>query len=148
MAGPNNRALHEAARHPGAAMTLHAAIRSALSRAFILPLRLYQRVISPILPPSCRYAPTCSHYAIEALSVHGVIKGTILSLWRLLRCNPWSHGGVDHVPPQGRWKPDPWIPPEDWVGHHSGESYVPMGLDSVIPTEGEGSTPTTTDVWR
>ena len=98
---------------------------------FILPVRLYQRFISPMMPPSCRYAPTCSNYAIEALSVHGVIKGTILSLWRLLRCNPWSHGGVDHVPPHGRWTPDPWIPPEDWVGHHSGESYVPMGLDSM-----------------
>lgn len=113
-------------------MSLVESTRRLVRRVAIAPVRLYQRFISPMMPPSCRYAPTCSNYAIEALSVHGIIKGTILSLWRLLRCNPWSHGGVDYVPPRGRWKPDPWVPPDDWVGHHSGESYVPMGLDSAI----------------
>ncbi|WP_175957158.1 membrane protein insertion efficiency factor YidD [Schaalia sp. Marseille-Q2122] len=112
-------------------MNALATLRRLLRSAAIAPVRLYQRFISPMMPPSCRYAPTCSNYAVEALSVHGIIKGTILSLWRLLRCNPWSYGGVDHVPPPGRWTPDPWVPPDDWVGHHSGESYVPMGLDAT-----------------
>lgn len=128
-------------------MTFTQIVRRSLRGAVILPVRLYQRFISPMMPPSCRYAPTCSNYAIEALSVHGIIKGTILSLWRLLRCNPWSHGGVDHVPQPGRWKPEPWIPPEDWVGHHSGESYIPMGLEAD-PTQVDDTDPTPTHLRR
>ena len=60
-------------------------------------IRLYQKFISPLTPPRCKYYPTCSAYALEAYRKHGLIKGTVLSTWRLLRCNPWSLGGVDYV---------------------------------------------------
>jgi uncharacterized protein len=66
-------------------------------------IRIYQRTISPLLGPVCRYYPSCSHYGYEAMSVHGAAKGTILTAWRILRCNPWSSGGIDEVPPRGRW---------------------------------------------
>ena len=62
-------------------------------------LRGYQRWISPALPPSCRFYPTCSAYAVEALQVHGLLRGAALAAWRLLRCAPWHPGGVDPVPP-------------------------------------------------
>ena len=100
----------------------------ALGALVSAPIVAYQRYISPALGPRCRYAPSCSAYALHAIRVHGPIKGLILGAWRLLRCNPWSHGGVDHVPERGRWKPDPWIPPEDWAGHDNWERPAPMGL--------------------
>ena len=62
-------------------------------------VRAYQLVISPWLPQSCRYYPSCSSYAIQALQTHGAIRGTWLAVRRLGRCHPWSPGGVDHVPP-------------------------------------------------
>lgn len=77
-----------------------------LQRLLLLLIRGYQRFISPALPPSCRYHPSCSAYAVEALSIHGVGKAFLLSLWRLLRCNPWSKGGLDPVPQRGSWHPD------------------------------------------
>ena len=67
---------------------------------------IYRRTISPILPPTCRYHPSCSAYAFEALSVHGALKGTALAGWRLVRCNPFSPGGLDPVPRRGEWRPD------------------------------------------
>lgn len=67
-------------------------------------IRIYQRTISPLLGPVCRYYPSCSHYGYEAMSVHGAAKGTILTAWRILRCNPWTSGGIDEVPPRGRWR--------------------------------------------
>jgi uncharacterized protein len=65
-------------------------------------IRVYQWTISPLLGPVCRYYPSCSHYGYEAMRVHGAVKGTGLTVWRILRCNPWSPGGVDHVPPRKR----------------------------------------------
>ncbi|MBR6045096.1 MAG: membrane protein insertion efficiency factor YidD [Ruminococcus sp.] len=65
---------------------------------FMLPIRFYQRFISPLFPARCKYYPTCSAYCLEAYKRHGAVKGTVLSTWRLLRCNPWSLGGVDRVP--------------------------------------------------
>lgn len=65
---------------------------------FLLIVKFYRKFISPLKPPSCKYYPTCSTYALEAFRKHGAIKGIILSAWRLLRCNPWSLGGVDYVP--------------------------------------------------
>jgi putative membrane protein insertion efficiency factor len=62
-------------------------------------LRAYQRWVSPSLPPSCRYTPTCSQYAIEALEQRGVFVGTALALWRVVRCHPFVKGGYDPVPP-------------------------------------------------
>jgi uncharacterized protein len=67
-------------------------------------VRVYQLVVSPWLPPSCKYYPSCSAYAVTALRRHGVLKGSALAGWRLLRCNPWSLGGVDHVPARGQWR--------------------------------------------
>ncbi|MQA16109.1 MAG: membrane protein insertion efficiency factor YidD [Pseudonocardiaceae bacterium] len=65
----------------------------------ITPVRFYRRWISPALPPTCRFHPTCSAYAVEALSVHGAVRGSWLTLRRLLRCAPWHPGGLDPVPP-------------------------------------------------
>jgi putative membrane protein insertion efficiency factor len=67
-------------------------------------IRGYQRIVSPWLGPVCRYYPSCSHYGYEAISVHGATKGSLLAAWRVLRCNPWSAGGVDLVPPRGSWQ--------------------------------------------
>ena len=61
-------------------------------------IRIYQKVISPLIGPRCRYYPTCSNYSIQAFKKHGFFKGLILSIWRILRCNPFSKGGIDHVP--------------------------------------------------
>lgn len=65
-------------------------------------IRFYQRRISPLFPPRCRYYPTCSQYAVEAIEIHGVIKGGILAFLRLLRCNPLFPGGYDPVKPKKR----------------------------------------------
>ena len=69
-----------------------------LSWLLILPIRFYQRFISPLFPPVCRFTPTCSAYAVEALKKHGPIKGLALAIWRILRCNPWGGSGYDPVP--------------------------------------------------
>lgn len=61
-------------------------------------VRFYQLAISPWLPTTCRFVPTCSSYAMEALARHGLIRGVGLTLWRILRCHPWSKGGYDPVP--------------------------------------------------
>jgi uncharacterized protein len=71
-----------------------------LGTLLIAPVRLYQRLVSPALPRRCKYEPTCSAYAIEALRTHGPFRGTLLAIWRLLRCNPFSHGGHDPVSAQ------------------------------------------------
>lgn len=60
-------------------------------------IRFYQRFISPALPPTCRFYPSCSHYAYEAIAKYGIIKGTRLAAWRILRCNPFGRGGYDPV---------------------------------------------------
>jgi len=70
------------------------------ARPFVLLITVYQRWISPFLPPSCRFYPSCSAYAVEALTVHGVFRGSWLALRRLLRCGPWHPGGLDPVPPR------------------------------------------------
>lgn len=69
-----------------------------LRRLLTAPIRWYQRVISPLTPPSCRYSPSCSQYAIEAVERRGVVRGVLLALWRILRCNPLFPGGHDPVP--------------------------------------------------
>lgn len=67
----------------------------------LCPLRAYKRLISPVIPPACRYVPTCSEYAQEAIELHGVLKGGALAAWRLLRCHPLVTGGFDPVPRNG-----------------------------------------------
>jgi uncharacterized protein len=67
-----------------------------MKRPFILLVRAYRLLLSPLLGRRCKYHPSCSQYAIEALEEFGLLRGTALAGWRLLRCNPWSHGGVDY----------------------------------------------------
>ena len=67
----------------------------------IIPVKIYQWMISPLLPKTCRYVPTCSEYAIEALRVHGPVKGLIMGTRRILSCHPWGGHGYDPVPPRG-----------------------------------------------
>lgn len=77
------------------------AVAKAPRLALMGAVRLYQMTISPLLGPRCKYYPSCSHYGYEALRTHGAVIGTLLAAWRVLRCNPWSHGGVDDVPARG-----------------------------------------------
>ncbi len=64
------------------------------------PIVVYQRLVSPALPRRCKYEPTCSRYAVEAIRRYGILRGLVLAGWRLLRCNPWSYGGYDPVEAQ------------------------------------------------
>jgi putative membrane protein insertion efficiency factor len=73
---------------------------TALRRAAAAPIVVYQRLISPALPRRCKYEPTCSRYAVQAIERYGILRGLVLAGWRLLRCNPWSHGGYDPVDAQ------------------------------------------------
>lgn len=85
--------------------------RGAISRAAVstakAPVALYQRFVSPGLPRRCKYEPTCSRYAVQALGEYGILRGLALAAWRLLRCNPWSHGGYDPVEAQRLFKAPP-----------------------------------------
>lgn len=69
-----------------------------MKKFFIFPIRFYQRYISPMLPPACRFTPTCSQYAIEAIEKYGIFKGLYLAIRRILRCHPWGGRGYDPVP--------------------------------------------------
>lgn len=73
----------------------------------LLPVHAYRRLVSPLIAPRCRYYPTCSTYALESIRTYGVFRGFVLSAWRVMRCNPWSHGGVDHVCDQKLFKQRP-----------------------------------------
>jgi uncharacterized protein len=73
----------------------------------LLPVVVYRKLISPALPARCKYYPTCSAYAEEAVRELGVVRGTILALWRLARCNPWSHGGVDELSDRALFRSTP-----------------------------------------
>jgi putative membrane protein insertion efficiency factor len=77
----------------------------AASMTLMAAVRLYQYVLRPVLGPNCRFSPSCSDYALEALRVHGAARGSFLAAWRVLRCNPWCACGHDPVPP-------PPMPPE------------------------------------
>jgi hypothetical protein len=80
---------------------------SALRRAVIAPIVVYQRLISPLFPRRCKYEPTCSRYAAQAIGRFGILRGLVLAGWRLLRCNPWSHGGYDPVDAQRLFRQPP-----------------------------------------
>ena len=73
-------------------------MKKIIRKIVILPIKLYQIFISPIFPSSCRFYPTCSQYAIEAIEKRGIFIGFFLAIWRILRCNPFSKGGFDYVP--------------------------------------------------
>lgn len=84
---------------------MQAVIEPALRRLMVLLVRLYRAVLSPLKgAPTCRYLPTCSEYALEALHTHGAGKGAVLAAARILRCNPLFHAGYHPVPPQGCWR--------------------------------------------
>ena len=79
-------------------------MRVWIRRLFILPIKGYKKFISPLLGNNCRFYPTCSEYMMQAIEIHGVINGILLGTWRILRCNPLCKGGIDPVPPKGKWK--------------------------------------------
>jgi putative membrane protein insertion efficiency factor len=85
-----------AATDPEASSSLARVARLAATA----PIVVYQRLISPAIPRRCKYEPTCSRYAVEAIRRYGILRGLVLAGWRLLRCNPWSHGGYDPVEAQ------------------------------------------------
>lgn len=90
-----------------------------MKRALLATISVYQRRISPAFPRRCRYEPSCSNYAIESIDRFGVIRGTLLAAWRLLRCNPFSHGGFDPVPERFTLR----VGPVDPAVHH-GEAHT------------------------
>jgi uncharacterized protein len=75
-----------------------------MTRVALLPIRLYQVLVSPLLGRRCKYHPSCSQYALDAFEEFGLVRGTVLACWRLLRCNPWSHGGVDYASGQSLFR--------------------------------------------
>ena len=75
-----------------------------MRRVLVFFVDCYRRFLSPLLPPQCRFHPSCSAYAREALLTHGAIKGMLLAGWRVLRCTPFGRPGHDPVPPRGRWR--------------------------------------------
>jgi putative membrane protein insertion efficiency factor len=77
---------------------------------FVLPIKLYQRLVSPLVGERCKYYPSCSEYAAQAITRFGILRGLVLAGWRLLRCNPWSHGGFDPVEQQRLFKPRSPVP--------------------------------------
>lgn len=83
--------------------TLHSLTRTARAIA-LAPIHVYRYAVSPLLGPRCRYYPTCSTYAVDAVKSYGVVRGAILAAWRLLRCNPFSDGGFDEVADQRLFK--------------------------------------------
>jgi len=89
---------------PSTGETAQPPVVRALARAaravVLAPIVIYQRVISPAIPRRCKYEPTCSRYAVDAVREYGILRGLVLAGWRLLRCNPWSHGGYDPVAAQ------------------------------------------------
>ena len=85
-----------------------------MKHVMIWLVRLYRKYISPLKPPCCRFKPTCSAYAIEAFQKRGFFIGFILTVWRILRCNPFSKGGYDPVPERGLRPPKDAKPPLEW----------------------------------
>jgi putative membrane protein insertion efficiency factor len=85
----------------------------------------YRQLLSPLLGPRCRFHPSCSTYALEAVRVHGAAKGAALATWRVCRCNPWNAGGVDLVPDTGRWRPEPYVALESAALADSAAAFRP-----------------------
>jgi putative membrane protein insertion efficiency factor len=83
---------------------------TALRSVAVAPIRLYQRLISPAVGQRCKYYPSCSEYAVQAIQRFGILRGLVLAAWRLLRCNPWSHGGFDPVEDQRLFTPTAPVP--------------------------------------
>ena len=90
-----------------------------MKRVLLRVIGIYQRRISPVFPRRCRYEPSCSSYAVESIGRFGAIRGSLLAGWRLLRCNPFSHGGFDPVPERFTLR----VGPVDPAAHH-GEAHT------------------------
>lgn len=99
---------------------------SVVSRLLVAVVRGYQLVVSPWIAPRCKYYPSCSAYAVTALREHGAVRGTRLAVWRVLRCNPWSLGGVDHVPARSDAPGD---------GSEPADALRPTGADPATSTD-------------
>jgi uncharacterized protein len=85
-------------------------MRQALRALAVAPIKLYQRLISPMVGQRCKYYPSCSEYAVQAVQRFGILRGLVLAAWRLVRCNPWSHGGFDPVEDQRLFAPKATVP--------------------------------------
>jgi putative membrane protein insertion efficiency factor len=81
-------------------------ISRGVSAALLAPVRFYRRFVTPALPARCKYHPTCSAYAVQAVKELGPVKGTIVAGWRLARCNPWSNGGYDPLERRSLFRPE------------------------------------------
>ena len=79
-------------------MSIKLLISNLFKLLFINLIKIYQRFVSPFFPSSCKFSPSCSKYGIEAFNKHGVLKGLVLTIKRILKCNPWSKGGYDPIP--------------------------------------------------
>ncbi len=100
-----------------------------IRRLLILPIRFYQRFLSGLKPrPTCRFSPTCSSYAIGALEEWGVVRGTALAVWRILRCNPFGRGGFDPVPKKA-------VIPRRSVRMTGNDSSFPAPYTALFPTD-------------
>lgn len=114
------------------------AIRRALTWLLVLPIRLYQRLLSPLFPPRCRYTPSCSQYAIEALRKHGPLRGLWLAVYRIVRCNPFGGFGYDPVPDTFSFfyykkEMRGALPPADTSPPHPADTPVPSVADALVP---------------
>lgn len=104
-----------------------ASVLMNLPRAIVVVLLMgYRRIVSPMYGQVCRFFPTCSAYALEAVTVHGAFRGSVLSVRRLSHCHPWNDGGVDHVPPGKRKFPDDCVPEIVLLNH----PVIPADEDS------------------
>jgi putative membrane protein insertion efficiency factor len=100
-----------------------------LASLLTLPINLYRTWISPMTGPTCRFYPSCSQYAVTALSVHGAGKGSLLAVARICRCHPWTPGGVDAVPPVGSWRATPYLRDEAPATAHTDFSSTTPVID-------------------
>ncbi|MCC6313163.1 MAG: membrane protein insertion efficiency factor YidD [Thermomicrobiales bacterium] len=100
LAHPTRDCAHTHRQAPGDALAAEIApgARGPVTRVALLLLRAYKGIVSPMLPPACRFVPTCSEYGYEAIAKYGIITGGRLAIWRVLRCNPFGRGGYDPVP--------------------------------------------------
>jgi uncharacterized protein len=108
-------------------------VKRMLTELFLAPLRAYRRWISPLFPRRCKYYPTCSQYAEQAIRELGIVRGTIVGGWRLLRCNPLSHGGYDPLEARSLFNP-------------GGREAVDRADDPAPPAAGDAANPSTREI--
>jgi putative membrane protein insertion efficiency factor len=111
----------------------------------LLIIKTYQRWISPALPSSCKYHPSCSSYAAQSLQRHGAGKGTLLAGWRVLKCNPFSEGGVNPIPERGRWRAEMHTDGKPRGGGNLGTGDAELGDCENHPDKGCASSTSKTE---